>query len=147
MLTNEQIVEYREIVANSDICQTFIAAGDDISLAKTVSSILPPIPKEGSFVGERGIYAILGVEAGETFIQIIEELATTENLYKSIFKRVERWIKDGIGLDLGLSMVQSLLLSFSSSNGGPFSDDSVAKLITYGSQSQIITPYEVGALR
>lgn len=147
MLTEQQIIDYRKVVSESTALQEFVKIGDDANLAKALSSILPKIPKPNTFVGERGIFSILGVVEGEAFLQTVEGLAVSNSPYASLFSRVNRWLKDPIGLDLGLQMTQDLLRSFSDSNGGPFKEDSIEKLITFGSQENIIRTEDVGDLR
>lgn len=139
------IDELRQLIQDTPELLALAKAGNDSGLAAAISSSLPKVPKPDTFIAERGLYALLGVEAGEIFLQTIEALAATDGPLKATFARVERWLKDGIGLDVGLPTTQQMLATLSVANGGPFADASVAAIIEYGSQAQSVTADEVSA--
>lgn len=137
--------ELRQFIRASPELLEMAGAGNDSGLATAVAALLPKVPKPNAFIGERGLYALLGVEAGEAFLQTVEGLAATNGPLKATFARVERWLKDGIGLDVGLLATQQTLISLSVANGGPFADASVTYIVDYGSQPQAVTVDEVSA--
>jgi len=139
----ETVTRLRELVANDPELQEFVKNGDDVGLAAALSTKLPLIPKPKTFIGERGIYDLLKTQEGEVFLQTVESLPTIETPMKSTFQRVVRWLKDPIGLDVGSSETQEQLQALVP----PFSQDSVDKLIAFGSQPQVFTIEEVAQLR
>lgn len=147
MLSESQVTALKLIVAGSQELSALAASGDDVAFAAALSAAVPQIPKPESFIRERNVYKLLGVAAGETFIATVESLAAGDSSLKSVFVRVDRWLKDPIGLDAGDELLHQTLTTLSVSNGGPFADDSVAKIIAYGSQPQTFTIEEVAQLR
>ena len=93
------------------------------------------VPKPSTMIGERKIFDLLGTVAGEVFMQTVEGLAAsppTES--RVVFKRVDRWLKDSVGLDIGSAEVQGVLLLLSQGEQAVFDPESVEKLIEHGSQ-------------
>lgn len=142
-MTPERIAELRAIIAASPEMSALAASGNDGALAVALSEALPKVPKPKTFIGERGIYDLLGVQEGETFTQTVETLAAADTPMKSILGRVERWLKDPIGLDVGSLKTQQQLQSLVP----PFSQESVDKIIEFGSQKQVISLEDVSQLR
>lgn len=139
----DKIDEYRQLIQSTPSLMAFVEAGDDDGLAVALVNELPSIPKPGTFLGERGIYDLLGVMDGETFVQTVETMAATEGQFKSTFARVDRWLKDGVGIDVGSAKTQEMLTLLVPI----FNAESVAKIIAYGSQKQRFTIEEVSQLR
>ena len=117
--------------------------GQDATIATALSESLPLVPKPGTFIGERGIYAILGAAAGEAFLQTAEALAASDNPQLLPFKRIDRWLKDSIGLDIGNAEAHATLQSMTVANGGPFANEAVAAVLAYGSQRQSVSVEQV----
>lgn len=132
-----------ELIANSPELTSLAETGQDVALAAALSEALPQIPKPNTFIGERGICDLLGVQDGEVFLQTVESLATVETPMRFTFSRVERWLKDSIGLDVGSSETQQQLKALVP----PLSQESVDKIIAFGSQPQTFTIEEVSQLR
>lgn len=141
-MTPEKIAEYRAIIAGNQELTALANAGNDAKLSSKLSELLPVVPKPGTFLGERGVYNLLGVEAGEAFLLTVEGIAASNSPLKEIFQRVDRWLKDPIGLDVGSSKTQEMLLSL----GQTFSDESVSKIIAFGSQKQVISVGDIGEI-
>jgi hypothetical protein len=142
-MTPQQITEYKAVIAASPTLTALAASGNDAAFAAALSDALPAVPKPETYIGERGIYSLLGLEPSETFLQTIEVMADTVGPMQSTFMRVARWLQDDRGLDVGHSQTQQVLLGLVP----PFSADSVAKIIAYGSQKQKFTIEEVSQLR
>lgn len=138
-MTPKRIAELLALIQGDPQLKALADAGNDSALATALTSSLPVIPKPKTFLGERGIYDLLGVTEGETFLQTVEALATTDGEFKSTFARVDRWLKDGIGIDVGSVRTQEMLSSFVPT----FNAESVGKIIAFGSQPQVITTEDV----
>lgn len=132
-----------QLIANSPELTALADTGQDAALAAALSEALPKVPKPKTFLGERGIYDLLKVQEGEVFLQTVEALAAADTPMKSTFSRVDRWIKDPIGLDVGSIETQQQLQALVPT----FSQSSVDKIIDFGSQKQNITIKEVSQLR
>lgn len=141
-MTPERITELRAIITGSQELTALAASGNDAALAAALSAALPRVPKPETFLGERGIFNLLGAQSGEVFLQTVETLAVTDGPLKAVFARVVRWLRDPIGLDVGSDETQAILQQFVP----PFDAVSVAKIITFGSQPQTITVSEVAEI-
>lgn len=141
-MTNEDILA---AIKASEQLRGKADIGSDAEIAESLSATLPSVPRLGTFIGERGIFTLLGIEAAETFLQTVEGIALSNSPLAAPFKRVDRWIKDSIGLDVGSVLVQQTLLSMTVANGGPFANAAVAALIAHGSQPQLVTVDEIAA--
>lgn len=146
MLTPSQIDACRTLIAATPTLQALATAGNDSALAEALTASLPPVPKPGVFLGERGIYALLGVDAGETFLKTIESMAAIDNPYQDSFKRVERWVKDGTGIDVGIPVTQQMLISLKKANAGEFDDSTIDVVVAHGSQPQTVTTDDVAVI-
>jgi hypothetical protein len=132
--------ELQAAIAADPKLKELASSGSDAVIAKLLTEAQPPVAVKGSFIGERGVLDVLGLEAGEKFLQALEALADGGN--KSM-QRVVRWLRDTIGIDIGHPAVQLQLLSLV--EAGVISKDSAEALITRGSSQPVITPDMVSA--
>lgn len=149
MLDESQVTSLKLIVAGSQELTALATSGDDVAFAVALSAAVPSIPKPRSYILDLSVYSILGLAAGEAFLSTIAALAAGDSQLAPAFVRVDRRLKadTDFGLDVGDKLLQQTLMSQTVSNGGPLADDSVAKIIAYGSQPQTFTIEEVAQLR
>lgn len=142
-VTPERITELRAIIDGNPELSQLAESGNDSALASALSALLPVVPRPNTFIGERGIFNLLGAQAGETFLQTVEALSATGGPLQNVFARVVRWLRDPIGLDVGSDVTQEILQQLVP----PFDSESVTQIITFGSKPQTFTIEEVAQLR
>ncbi len=107
-------LEIRDAIAASAELQALAAAGSTQAIADALS--LGRTRLKSRFITERGVIAALGTQAGETFLQALEDFATATlpgghplQADHAGIARVLRWLKTDAGIELGEAQVQTLL--------------------------------------
>lgn len=130
------------VLANEDF-KALAVAGCDGQLAAELSVAQPAVPNPSTFLGEMGIVALLGTEAGVTFLAGLEAVAEGDTPIAMLMKRVVKHVNSERGVDVGHPVTQQNLLSLAA--GGAINQESAAAVIAHGSHRPPITADEVSA--